>query len=76
VTDWLLGVSAHAAATPDKPAMVTDAETISFAELDRRSNQGAQVFRGRGVRPGDRVGIALRNRPESSKRRTTSPPMC
>ena len=47
----------HAQATPDKPAIIV-AETgqaTSYAELDARSNQAAQLFRAEGLNPGDKV---------------------
>ena len=39
--------SIHAKSNPDKPAIIMagSGETISFAELDRRSNQVAQLLR-------------------------------
>jgi len=38
--------SSHAKTTPNKPAyvMAETGETLSYIELDRRSNQGAQLF--------------------------------
>ena len=44
--------SVHAQATPDKPALIVaeTGETWSYAELDRRSNRVAQLFRARGLR--------------------------
>ena len=57
--------SVHARANPDKPAIVMAAsgETISFAELDRRSNQVAQLLRSRGIGIGDTVAMCLENHP-------------
>jgi len=55
--------SFHAVATPDKPAYVIaeTGETLTFAELDRRSNQGAQLFYSLGLKPGDHVAFLLEN---------------
>ena len=55
--------SFHAATTPDKAAYVIGetGETLTCAELDRRSNQGAQVFATLGLGPGDHVALLLEN---------------
>ena len=55
--------SFHAARTPDKPAYVIaeTGETLTFAQLDRRSNQGAQLFCSLGLKPGDHVAFLLEN---------------
>jgi len=52
-----------AAETPDKPAiiMAKTGETISYAELDARSNQGAQLFRKSGLKVGDVVAVFMSN---------------
>ena len=57
--------SRHALTTPDKPAIIMagSGETISFAELDRRSNQVAQLLRARGIGVGDTVALCLENHP-------------
>lgn len=57
--------SVHARNTPDKPAIIMAAsgETISYAELDRRSNQVAQLLRARGIGIGDTVAMCLENHP-------------
>jgi long-chain acyl-CoA synthetase len=49
--------------TPDKPAiiMATTGERITFRELDERSNQGAQLFRKLGLKPGDGIAIFMEN---------------
>jgi acyl-CoA synthetase (AMP-forming)/AMP-acid ligase II len=38
--------------------------TLTFGELDARSNRLARVLSGRGLRPGDRVAVYLANRLE------------
>ncbi len=55
----------HAASFPDKPAMIVaeTGETVSFADLERRSNQGAWLLRGEGLVIGDRVAVLLENTP-------------
>ncbi len=57
--------SVHARTQPDKPAvlMAGSGETISYAELDRRSNRVAQLIRARGIAIGDTVAICLENHP-------------
>ncbi|MBI1199957.1 MAG: AMP-binding protein [Phenylobacterium sp.] len=55
----------HAAANPDKPAfiMAYSGETVTYGELDARSNQGAHLFRSLGLKPGDAVAYFLDNNP-------------
>jgi long-chain acyl-CoA synthetase len=50
----------------DKPAVIMagSGESLSYAELERRSNQVAHLFRSRGLRPGDHVAILSENRLE------------
>ena len=57
--------SVHARANPEKPAIVMAAsgETISYGELDRRSNQVAQLLRSHGIGIGDTVAMCLENHP-------------
>jgi long-chain acyl-CoA synthetase len=64
MTDVALGIAAHAAARPDAPAIVSGHEHMTYAQLDRYANQAAHAFAKRGVGAGDRVAVALRNRPE------------
>jgi bile acid-coenzyme A ligase len=54
-------IARHAAATPDRTAVAHEADAISFAELDRRSNRLARAYAARGVRAGDLVTLALAN---------------
>ncbi len=53
----------HAKKGPDKPAviMASTGETLSYRELDDRSNQGAQLFRKLGLKTGDVVAIFMEN---------------
>jgi long-chain acyl-CoA synthetase len=50
----------------DKPAiiMADSGATLSYAELERQSNQIAHLFRSRGLRPGDHIAVLMENRPE------------
>jgi long-chain acyl-CoA synthetase len=59
-------LSTLAATHGDKPAVIMggSGETLSFRELEDRSNRIAQLFRSRGLRPGDHVAILLRNQVE------------
>ena len=53
----------HAQKTPEKPAyiMAATGETVTFRELDERSNQTAHLFRASGLKPGDAVAIFMEN---------------
>ena len=57
--------SIHAQTQPDRPAIIMAAsgETITFAELDARSNQVAQLLRARGIGVGDTVALCMENHP-------------
>lgn len=57
-------IHTHAAHTPDMPAVIMAAtgETISFAELEARSNRAAQLFRALGLQRGDVIAILMDNR--------------
>jgi acyl-CoA synthetase (AMP-forming)/AMP-acid ligase II len=49
---------------PDRPAVTWGERSITYAELDRRSNALARGLGTLGVVKGDRVGVLMRNRPE------------
>ena len=51
--------------TPDKPAyrMAASGETVTYRQLDERSNQGAQLLRSLGLAPGDAIAIFMENHP-------------
>ncbi|MFT4249713.1 MAG: acyl-CoA synthetase [Pseudomonas sp.] len=53
----------HAYAMPDKPACILadTGETLAYLELERRANQGAQLFRALGLKRGDGVAVLLEN---------------
>jgi fatty-acyl-CoA synthase len=58
--------SVHAIDHPDKAALIVaeTGERISYAELDRRSNRAAQLFRAQGLVVGDTIALFLENVPE------------
>jgi long-chain acyl-CoA synthetase len=53
----------HAQAFPERAALVLadSGERLSYRELDAASNRAAQLFRSLGLKPGDRIGLQLRN---------------
>ncbi|CAM1358895.1 Mycosubtilin synthase subunit C (fragment) [Tenacibaculum xiamenense] len=51
--------SAQVLETPDSIAVVYSDESLSYSELDKRSNQLAHYLQGQGVKPDDLVGICL-----------------
>jgi long-chain acyl-CoA synthetase len=56
-----LGITAHARATPDKPALVIGDEVRTFAAFDERTTRLARGLERAGVGPGDRVAVMLPN---------------
>ena len=57
--------SIHAQTNPDKPAVImgSSGEVITFAQLDARSNQVAQLLRSRGIVIGETIAICMENHP-------------
>ena len=57
--------SIHAKTQPDRAAIIMagSGEKITFAELDKRSNQVAQLLRARGVKIGNTVALCMENHP-------------
>lgn len=55
--------SIHAKSAADKPAIIMSpsGETLTYGELDARSNQIAQLFRELGVKPGDAIAFSMEN---------------
>ena len=55
----------HAAKNPEKPAYIFAAsgEIVTYADLEARSNQGAQLFRSLGLGVGDHIAIMMENHP-------------
>ncbi|WP_293675753.1 acyl-CoA synthetase [uncultured Phenylobacterium sp.] len=57
--------SIHAKTNPDKPAyiMAYSGETVTYGELEARSNQAAHLFRSLGANAGDSVAFFIENHP-------------
>ena len=53
-----------AATVPDKPAIVFYGNTLTFSELNEQSDRFANVLRGLGIEPGDRVAVFMPNCPQ------------
>ncbi|MBU1375979.1 MAG: acyl-CoA synthetase [Alphaproteobacteria bacterium] len=55
----------HAKTQPDRAAyiMAGSGETVTFEQLDERSNQGAHFFRSLGLKAGDVIAIFMDNHP-------------
>ncbi len=53
----------HARSTPDKPAyiMAGSGESVTYRQLDERSNQGAHLLRSLGLRRGDSIALMMDN---------------
>jgi acyl-CoA synthetase (AMP-forming)/AMP-acid ligase II len=49
---------------PDAPAFIHGERVVSWSEFDRASNNMARGLIARGARPGDKLAIYMRNRPE------------
>lgn len=65
MTDGMISFGAklaqHAARQPDRPAVTCGAETVTYAELHRRSNRIARGLAAKGVKAGDLVTVGLPN---------------
>lgn len=61
----MLHLSYRAEQTPDKAAIImgSDGFTVSFRELDQRSNQAAHLFRSLGLSRGDHIAFLMENHP-------------
>lgn len=57
-------ISLRAERDPDRIALVYGAERLTYAELEERVAAVAGALVGSGIEPGDRVAVALKNRPE------------
>jgi len=62
VGSWL---AARAGLHPSRPALIVDAtgERVDYAELNGLANRVAQLLLRRGVKPGDRLALALHSEP-------------
>jgi len=58
-------VAAHAAATPNRPALSFEGATLDYAALDRAVGAMAGWLAAQGISPGERVALYARNHPES-----------
>jgi long-chain acyl-CoA synthetase len=65
VTEQRVHIYVQAEHTPDKPAlrMAASGTTVTFQELEERSNQIAHLFRKLGARAGDHVALLMENQP-------------
>lgn len=61
----MLHLSYRAELSPDKPAIIMShsGEVTTYAELNDRSNQGAQLFRKLGLQRGDHIAFLMENHP-------------
>jgi amino acid adenylation domain-containing protein len=50
-------LEASARRSPDKTAVISGEQSLSYSELDTLTNQVAGVLRAKGVTPGDRIGM-------------------
>ncbi len=48
----------------DRPALLSETETLTFREYDRRANRYARWALAQGIEKGDIVGLLMHNRPE------------
>jgi arthrofactin-type cyclic lipopeptide synthetase B len=55
---------AHAQARPEATALIFEAQTLSYGELNRRANQLAHHLLARGIRPDQRVAICVERGPQ------------
>src|SRR5687768_1325083 len=68
-TESRAGLELHPAAVaarePDRPAIVMAAsgETVTYAELGRRTNRLSHLLRARGVERGDGIAVIMENHP-------------
>ena len=63
---WRATLGAHAAAAPDRTALVDDRRRLTYVELDRLAERVAAGLATRGVRAGEVVSCVLPNRAEAA----------
>ena len=56
-------LAASARRFPERPAVTWGEQTLSYADLDGRTDALARALGTLGVARGDRVGVLMRNRP-------------
>jgi acyl-CoA synthetase (AMP-forming)/AMP-acid ligase II len=54
-------LTVHAAANPEKPALICGDDVLTYRAYDERSNRAARALIDLGVRPGDRVAVMSYN---------------
>src|SRR5436305_6567048 len=54
----------HARTAPDRPAIISDAGSRTFGELNANANRLARALRRRGINAGDSLVLVCSNRPE------------
>ncbi len=54
-------LEASARRTPEKPALVWDGGALTFDEVDRQAGAFAEILATKGVKPGDRIALAIGN---------------
>ena len=60
----VLDLRRHAAAAPERCALVCGDERLSYGELEALANRLAAVLRARGLRRGEHIATLVGNRPE------------
>ena len=60
-----------AARRADHPALIFDGGTLTYGEVHRRTDDLARGLMGRGIRPGDVVGLWMRRGPDLLRVRTS-----
>jgi acyl-CoA synthetase (AMP-forming)/AMP-acid ligase II len=56
-----IGIANNARRAPNRPACVVDAQTVTYAELDRDINALAHALQGLGLKPGDNIAALFHN---------------
>ena len=59
-----IGIATHAQRNPDRSALIMNDETVTYRELDSRTNALANTLLNLGIEPGDRISILMHNSPE------------
>lgn len=64
--EWDVGciIKKRAMITPEKTALIYEDDSVSYKELNDRTNQFAWFLRERGLKKGDRISVLLLNCPE------------